>query len=57
MKVNLRTILYSRENSVNSSDHIYMHLTIYFGSPFSRSPTFHALTSVGRKKLFCMSKI
>ena len=35
--------------------HFLMDLSasgIYFGSPFSRYPTFHTLTSVGRKKCF-----
>ena len=39
-----------------SSYHVYPHLAIYFGSPFGRYPTFHTLTTVGRKKLFSMSK-
>ena len=29
---------------------ISRHLAIYFGSPFGRFPTFHTLTSVGRKQ-------
>ena len=39
-----------------SSYHEYPHLTIHFGSPFGRYPTFHTLTSVGRKKAFSMLK-
>ena len=35
-----------------SSYHLYPHLAINFGSPFGRYPTFHTLTSVGRKKGF-----
>ena len=35
-----------------SSYHVYPHLAIYFGSPFSCYPTFHTLTSVGLKKLY-----
>ena len=35
-----------------SSCLVYPHLAIYFGSPFGRYPTFHTLTSVGRKKAF-----
>ena len=31
------------------SCHVYPHLAIYFGSTFGRYPTFHTLTSVGRK--------
>ena len=30
---------------------MHPHLVIYFCSPFGRYPTFHTLTSVGRKKL------
>ena len=29
---------------------MHPHLAIYFGSPFGRYPTFHTLTSAGRKK-------
>ena len=32
-----------------SSYHVYPHLAIYLGSPVGRYPTFHTLTSVGRK--------
>ena len=38
------------------SYHVYPHLAIYFGSPFSRYPTFHTLMSVGRKKLLVCLK-
>ena len=35
---------------------MHPHLAIYFGSPFGRYPTFHTLTSVGRKKLSVCQK-
>ena len=31
---------------IDASYHVYLHLAIYFGSPFGRYPTFHTLTSV-----------
>ena len=38
--------------------HLYPHLAIYFGSPFTRCPTFHTLMSVGRKKLsVCLKNV
>ena len=41
-----------------SSYHVHPHLAIYFGSPFSRYPTFHTLMSVGRKKLsVCLKNV
>ena len=42
-----------RKVSRNSSCHVDLSAScIYFGSPFGRYPTFHTLTSVGRKKCF-----
>ena len=47
----LKAFIVRQSSEYETSDHVYPHLAIYFSSPFGRYPTFHTLTSVGRKEL------
>ena len=44
-------VRHSSEYETSDNDRKVNRKAIYFGSPFVRYPTFHTLTSVGRKNL------